>query len=177
MPQRFNVGQLMVMVGAAVLLVSLFCDWYEPELSAWEVFEVGDVVLAGLAVVALAIALPMRLPANAPRTLAEDRSLPWIGIAALAFVVVTLVNDPPAARGLPLEVGAWLGLVGAFLLAAGGILSTSRISVVISSRPAAGAGAGPAVSPAERVQGEGPVVDDEGTTATRPLGDEPPPPA
>ncbi|HYU59200.1 MAG TPA: hypothetical protein VEK39_00430 [Solirubrobacterales bacterium] len=161
MQQRFNAGQLMVMIGAVALLVSLFLDWYEPDLSAWEVFEVGDVVLAGLAIAALAVALPMRLPdAAAPRALAEQRSLPWIGFAALAFVCVTLVSDPPAARGLSLEFGAWLGLIGAVLLAAGGILSTARISVVISSRPA---------EPASRT-----TAPASGATETHPLDDEPP---
>ena len=162
----------MAMVGAALLLVSLFLDWYEPGLSAWEVFEIGDVLLAGLAIVALAIALPMRMPANAPRALAEERALPWIGVAALVFVGVTLVNDPPAARGLALEFGAWLGLAGAALMAAGGFLSTAQVSVVVSSRPKRPAG-GPA-TPAERGQRDAPVVSDE--PETRPLDSEPPPP-
>lgn len=143
MPERFNLGQLLVIVGAATLLVSLFIDWYEPGLSAWEIFEVGDVILAGLAIVALATALPMRLPETGA-TLAAERSLAWIGAAALIFVVVALLNDPPAARDLPLEFGAWLGLVGAALMAAGGFLSKAQISIVISSRPA---GAKPPAAP------------------------------
>ena len=167
MPERFNAGHLMAMVGALVLLVSLFLDWYEPGLSAWEVFELGDVLLAGLAIVALAVSLPLRLPAT-PATLAEERSLPWIGVVALIFVLITLINDPPAARGLPLELGAWLGLAGAALIAAGGFLSMAQVSLVISSRPA------PPAGPAQRVQRDAPVA--SGETETRPLGDEPPPP-
>jgi hypothetical protein len=173
MPERFNAGQLLVMVGAVVLLVSLFVDWYEPGLNAWDVFEVGDVLLAGLAIVALVLALPMRISSGGSRLLVEQRTLPWIGLAALLFVVVTLVNDPPTARDRPLEFGAWLGLIGALLLAGGGILSTARISVVISSRPEERPPAGGVPSPAERVEHEGSVVQEEGTTATRPLDDEP----
>jgi hypothetical protein len=172
MPERFNAGHLMAMVGATALLVSLFLDWYEPGLSAWEIFEIGDVLLAGLAIVALAITLPMRLPASLPRALAEERSLAWIGVAALVFVVITLVNDPPAARERALEFGAWLGLAGAALMAAGGFLSTAQVSVVVSSRPKR-PGGGPA-TPAERVQRDAPVVSDE--PETRPLDSEPPPP-
>jgi hypothetical protein len=170
MPERVNAGQLMVMVGATALLVSLFIDWYEPELSAWEVFEIGDVVLAALAILALASALPMRLPSvGAARTALFDRWLPWIGLAAVAFIVVTLVNDPPAARDLSLEFGAWLGLIGAVLITAGGLLSTSRVAIVITPRPSEGRTETVAPTPAER-------VGREGAATTRPLEDEPPPP-
>ena len=170
MPERVNAGQLMVMVGAAALLVSLFIDWYEPELSAWEVFEVADLILAGLAILALAAALPMRLPSvGAARTALFDRWLPWIGLAAIAFIVVTLVNDPPAARDLELEFGAWLGLIGAALIAAGGLLSTSRVAIVITPRPSEAQTDAAAPTPAER-------VGREGAATTRPLEDEPPPP-
>jgi hypothetical protein len=175
MPERFNAGQLMAMVGAAVLLVSLFLDWYEPDLSAWEVFEIADLVLAGLAIAALAAALPMRLPgAGERRALAEERSLPWIGLAALAFVLVTLINDPPAARDLPLDYGAWVGLVGALALAAGGFLSNARISVVISPRPDERPPAAAAPTPAERVERDAGTVADRDTTETRRLDDRPP---
>jgi hypothetical protein len=160
----------MVMVGAAALLVSLFIDWYEPQLSAWEVFEVADLILAGLAILALAAALPMRMPSvGAARTALFDRWLPWIGLAAIAFIVVTLVNDPPAARDLELEFGAWLGLIGAALIAAGGLLSTSRVAIVVTPRPADQPTEPATPMPAER-------VGREGAATTRPLEDEPPPP-
>ena len=155
------------MVGAAALLVSLFIDWYDPDLNAWEIFEIADIVLAGLAIVALATALPMRLPGEVGETSARlDRKLPWIGVAALAFVLVTLVNTPPAASELDLEFGAWLGLIGAALMTAGGFLSTAQISIVVSSREARDRSR---PTPAERVERDG-------TTATRPLDDQPPPP-
>jgi peptidoglycan/LPS O-acetylase OafA/YrhL len=176
MPQRFNAGQLIVMVGAAALLVSLFVDWYDPDLNAWEIFEIADVVLAGLALAAIAAALPMRLPGEVGQTTARfDRKLPWIGLAAVALMIVTLINDPPAAHDLDHEFGIWLGLIGAALMAAGGFLITSRISIVVTSRPAAAEA--PPPTPAERVERDA-------TAATRPLDHEterrdpqdPPPP-
>ena len=157
----------MVMLGAAALLVSLFIDWYDPDLNAWKIFEIADIVLAGLAIVALATALPMRLPGEVGETTERlDRKLPWIGVAALVIVLVTLVNTPPAASELDLEFGAWLGLIGAALMVAGGFLSTSQISIVVSSREAHDRSR---PTPAERVERDG-------TTATRPLEDQPPPP-
>jgi peptidoglycan/LPS O-acetylase OafA/YrhL len=165
MAQRINAGQLMVMIGAAALLVSLFIDWYDPDLNAWEIFEIADIVLAGLAIVALATALPMRLPGEVGETTERlDRKLPWIGVAALVIVLVTLVNTPPAASELELEFGAWLGLIGAALMAAGGFLSTARISIVVSSREARDR---TRPTPAER-------VDRDSAAATRPMDDDSP---
>ena len=61
MTRRFEVGPILVALGAIVLLVSLFLDWYGP-LSAWEAFEVVEVLLAALAVAALIVAAGQLVP-------------------------------------------------------------------------------------------------------------------
>ena len=139
MTQRVNAGQILVVVGAVALFVSLFLNWYEPSfagesgVSAWTAFELLDIVLAGLALIAIAAVLPVP-GASGTATLVASRWLPWLGVAALVLVVVTLLNDPPGARDRGLEVGAWIGLVGAIALAAGGLLSVARVSLVIGER-------------------------------------------
>jgi hypothetical protein len=142
MPERINVGQGLVIVGGAVLFVSLFLNWYQggfgESVSAWTAFELLDIVLAGLALVAIATALPLN--GTAAEALPPLGWLRWIGIAALVLVVITLLNDPPAVHGSSLEAGAWIGLAGAALLAAGGLLSTARISLVVTTRAGSGTG-------------------------------------
>ena len=44
MTRRFEVGPILVALGAVVLLVSLFLDWYG-SLTAWDAFEVVEVPL------------------------------------------------------------------------------------------------------------------------------------
>ena len=61
MTRRFEVGPILVALGAIVLLVSLFLDWYGG-LTAWEAFEVVEVMLATLAVTALVIAAGLLAP-------------------------------------------------------------------------------------------------------------------
>jgi hypothetical protein len=140
MPERINAGQILVVVGAVALFVSLFLNWYEGPfagegaLSAWTAFELLDIVLAGLALVAIAAAVPILR--EGPATLISSRWLPWLGLAAFVLVAVTLLNDPPGARDRGLEPGAWIGLAGAALLAVGGLLSFARVSLVVSMRPA-----------------------------------------
>lgn len=166
MPERINASQVLVAVGGVVLFVSLFLNWYESSfdgqsgLTAWAVFELLDIVLAGLAVVAVATVIPMR-GERGPATLVASRWLPWIGIAALVLVVVTLLNDPPAARGRSLEIGAWIGLAGALMLTAGGLLSVARVSLVVSLRPVGD----------EDPEGTEPLRNEP--EATEPLRDEP----
>ena len=59
--RRFEVGPILVALAALVLLVSLFLEWYGP-LTAWDAFEVVEVLLAALAVTALVIAVGQLAP-------------------------------------------------------------------------------------------------------------------
>ena len=58
MRERFDAGTGLVAVGAVLLLVSLFIDWYDPGGDAWAVFESLDLVLAGAAVCGLLAVAP-----------------------------------------------------------------------------------------------------------------------
>jgi hypothetical protein len=162
MTERFDGARLVVAVGAIALLVSLFLDWYGPgeldlgaAITAWTAFEITDVLLAGLALAALggavaAIAPESRLP-ETPST-----ATPILGAAAFVLVAVNLIDVPPAASGASLETGAWIALAGSALMLIGGILSVTRISLVVTMAPREGSAA------------EGSAVDED-------LLDDPPP--
>lgn len=134
MPQRIDVPRLLIGAGAAALLVSLFLDWYQPGFSAWTVFEIVDLILAAISLAALigviALALP-RLGLPPPPASAH----PTLAAVALALVLVTLVNEPPAAAGRGLESGIWVALGGALALAIGAVLAVARVSLAITMRP------------------------------------------
>ncbi|MBW3609512.1 MAG: protein translocase subunit SecF [Actinobacteria bacterium] len=65
-PRTIEAGMLLIGAGAILLFVSLFLEWYDPRLDAWEIFEVWDLVLALLAIVAL-VAAASRLGIGPPR--------------------------------------------------------------------------------------------------------------
>jgi hypothetical protein len=140
MPERINAGQILVVVGAVALFVSLFLNWYEGPfagdsgLSAWTAFELLDIVLAALALAAIAAAVPVRRGGETGTPI-SSRWLPLVGLTAFVLVAVTLLNDPPGARDRGLELGAWVALAGAAALAAGGLLSLARVSLVVTTRP------------------------------------------
>lgn len=131
MPRRLDVGPLLSAVGALVLLISLFLNWYEPGLSAWTVFEVLDLVLAVLALATLAAGVAqfgLELPLR-------DSSLPLLGGAAFVIVVSQIINHPPAAQGGSPQAGAWLALASSVLMVAGGLMSAARVSVAFNAAP------------------------------------------
>lgn len=158
---QIPVGPLVAAVGAILLIVSLFLDWYE-ELSGFTVFEFIDLLLVGLAVVTLvALAGAMGLV----RTPVRPGVPLAVAVLALLIVLSQVVNDPPAVagpNGSDQDTGIWLALAGAALMIAGAILSTARIAIAVEprSRAAATPAEQPAAPPA-RPADEAPTVRDE----------------
>jgi len=124
--ERFDAGTGLVALGAVLLLVSLFVDWYEPSGDAWAVFETVDMLLAAAAIACLVSVVP--------RYGAMQRAVPVIAFAALFVVVVQLVDPPPSATNDRTEAGAWLALAATALMAAGATLSAASISVTVDVR-------------------------------------------
>jgi hypothetical protein len=126
MPRRLDLGRAVLFAGSALLLVSLFTNWYDGGLTGWQVFETLDLLLAALAVAGLVAAVR------------PDAVPPWAAAvvpgAAVFIVVVQLIDGPPAAGGASPAAGAWVALAGAFLMAAGAALSLAAISVTVQIR-------------------------------------------
>lgn len=136
--RRLDAGALVAAGGGTLLFVSLFLDWYGDEadaISAWTVFELIDLLLAGVALLAISTCLHR---AGVDRRL-PDVSLVVLGLAALVLVASQLVNHPPAVNGgdLDAETGAWLALAGAALILAGAVMSIARVSFSVERRESA----------------------------------------
>jgi hypothetical protein len=128
MTRRFEVGPLLVALGAAILLVSLFLEWYGT-LTAWEAFEVVEVLLAVLAIAAVTVAAGLILP---DLGYLERRWLPPVVGAAVVLVIAQVIDPPPTAAGEELEAGAWFAFGAVFLMSAGALLTFGRISFALS---------------------------------------------
>lgn len=167
-------GVLLLGIGAVLLLVSLFLEWYQPNIDAWEIFEVWDLVLALLAIGAL-VAFASRLGYGAPRPASHVFGP---GIAALVIVLYSLLNPPPLSRGLgdgDPGVGLWLALAATILMAVGALLSVARVSVAFTRDPTAPSPAAPVADP---VAGPGVAPPHASPrTGARVLGDPRPPAA
>jgi hypothetical protein len=128
MTRRFEVGPILVALGAIVLLVSLFLDWYGG-LTAWDAFEVVEVMLATLAVTALVIVTGLLAP---DLEYVERRWLPPVVLGIVLLVAAELVNPPPAAGDQAPATGAWIALGSALVMFAGAVLTFGRVSFALS---------------------------------------------
>jgi hypothetical protein len=128
MNRRFEMGPLLVALGALLLLVSLFLEWYGP-LSAWEAFEVVDVMLAALALLSLVGAVGALVP---DVSYVERRWLPGIVLAVVVLVVAEIIDPPPAAADFAADTGAWIALAAALVMLVGAVLTLGRVSVSVS---------------------------------------------
>ena len=128
MTRRFDIGPVVLGLGAILVLVALFLEWYG-QLTAWDTFELADVVLAALAVAGLAAAVGLLTP---DADYLDRRAIPWVVGAMFVLVLAELLNPPPAAGGQELGTGAWLVFAGAIVMAIGAILSLGRVSFAVA---------------------------------------------
>jgi hypothetical protein len=129
---QLAVGPLVAAVGAVLLIVSLFLDWYEG-LTGFTVFEFLDLLLVLLAlatIASLAGGLGLVKPAPSPAV-----SLA-VALFTIFVVLTQIVNDPPAVVGPGPEkdIGIWLGLSGSALMVAGAVLGYASISLAFEPR-------------------------------------------
>lgn len=128
MTRRFEVGPILVALGAIVLLVSLFLDWYGG-LTAWDAFEVVEVMLAALGVTALVIAAGLLAP---ELEYVERRWLPAVVLGVVLIVAAEIVNPPPAAGDQAAATGAWIAAGSALVMFAGAVLTFGRVSLAVA---------------------------------------------
>jgi hypothetical protein len=123
--RRFEIGPLIVAVGGLVLLVTLFLDWYGDE-SAWDAFEVADVLIAALALGALAVAVGQIAEGATPSL--DRRWLPGLVLAAAVLVIAEILSPPPTVGGADPQTGAWIAFASVLVMLAGTVLSLGRVS-------------------------------------------------
>ena len=159
-------GPLLVAAGALLLLVSLFLDWFG-DLTAWETFELTDVVLAALALAALVAAAGLLAPNLA---YLDRRWLPAAAFAVAVVVIAQILSPPPQVGDADPQPGAWIGFGAALAMLAGSVLSVGRVSfsIAVESR-----------EPRQRVAAvdHRPPPTDTGSIVPRPAAREEPTPA
>jgi hypothetical protein len=129
MTRRLEAGPLLVTLGAVLLLVSLFLSWFSGDVTAWEAFEVWDVVLFVVALGSIAAGLGLT---TGDATLVDRRLLPAAVTAVAVIVASQIIDPPPAAQGQEADTGAWLALGSALVMCAGAVLTFGRVHLALT---------------------------------------------
>ena len=129
MTRRLEAGPLLVTLGAVLLLVSLFVSWYTGEVTAWQAFEVWDLVLFVLALGSVAAGMGLT---TQDVDLVDRRFLPAAVTAVAVIVASQIIDPPPAAAGQDPDTGAWLALGSALVMCLGAVLTFGRVHVALT---------------------------------------------
>jgi hypothetical protein len=125
--RRLRVGEGVLALSGAALLVSLFLPWYErgdTSVSGWESFTVIDVLLAAIAIFALtAVVAAATQPTTAVPISFESLSV-LFGLVASVLALIRVLDVPDfGGAGWGTAAGAYLGLAGAVGVAAGALVA------------------------------------------------------
>ena len=125
--RRLRVGEWVLALSSAALLVSLFLPWYErgdTTVSGWESFTIIDVLLAAVAIFALcAVVATATQPTTALSISFESLSVIF-GLVASVLALVRVLDVPDfGGAGWGTAVGAYLGLAGAVGVASGALVA------------------------------------------------------
>lgn len=124
MEERFRTGSGLAVVGGALLVVSLFLEWFGEEgtcasdsCSAFKTFSAVDIILLGLGVAAILLGLVgLTAPGRAPSVL-----LSLAGLTAFGIVITMLVEF---GDDLSSKVGLYLALVASIATSLGAMIAT-----------------------------------------------------
>ena len=136
--RQLRLGELLGLVGAACIVVSLFEPWYEGpagNLTAWNTF--GPAVVLLLATLCAALAMVVSAVTERSTALPVSTAV-WsvlLGLIGVIAAIVRVIERPEHSSGLC--IGAWLGLAGAvaILIGAWQVIRDERPSLYEPARP------------------------------------------
>jgi hypothetical protein len=127
--RRVRLGELMALVGAVCVIVSLTQPWYggastaqgadaAGHLDAWSSFGPTIVLLIVACVLALLLVLASIFERSTALPVASAVWCTLFGLIATIAAIVRVLERPDGSSGL--QAGAWFALAGAILILAGG---------------------------------------------------------
>jgi hypothetical protein len=127
---RLRLGEVVAALGAVIVLLSLWLDWYvpagEPARTGWQAFGLLDVLIAVAIVTALALPIAVAARRSLAVPVALSVTVTVLGTLATILVAYRLVNPPGRNESVDLAAGAWIGLAGIAILALGGWMAMRR---------------------------------------------------
>ena len=132
---RLRPGEMIAAAGGVALLLVMFLDWYgaggtatiggrDLEISvgitAWQAFDVTDLILAIAALTAIGLALLTATRRSPALPVAASVITATLGALATLLVFYRILNQPGPNEFVDVKFGAFLGFLAALAIAAGG---------------------------------------------------------
>jgi hypothetical protein len=120
---RLRDGEWIAGAGGVALLAAMFLHWYGAgplEATAWQAFDGLDVMLALLALVPLGLVVTQATRASPSIPVAFSVFTMLAGALAVLLILYRIVNQPGPNDVVEVQLGAWLGLLAALVIAGGG---------------------------------------------------------
>jgi len=202
---KLRTGERIAAISAVALFVFMFFSWYgvdvgeisnalldrvgvDTTLTAWQSFDILDLVLLVTILAALGLAFLTASGRSVALPVAASVIVTVLAALATLLVIYRILNQPGENEFIEVKFGAWLGLLATAGIAVGGYLAmrdegTTFDDAIASARdavpvrpapPAEGASAPPPSSPPAPAAPEPPAATPPPVT---PPGEEPPPPA
>ena len=126
--RRLRLGEWIAALAGVGLIASLTLDWYgargrETGISGFAAFDVIDVLLVLVAAVGIALAIIQATRDRPALPVAAAVLTVIAGILGTLLVLYRIVNEPGPDDFIEVRAGAYLGLLAAAALTAGGWLS------------------------------------------------------
>jgi hypothetical protein len=118
--RRLRSGELLSLLGAGLVIASLFLNWYETpagNLDAWDTFGLAVALLLLAALAALAVVVTALTERSTALPVAAMVWAVPFALAGVVAAVVRLLERPQHATGLC--AGAWVGFAGTLVILAG----------------------------------------------------------
>jgi uncharacterized membrane protein len=123
--RRLRVGELLALLGAALVIVSLLLPWYEGStlgtLTAWDTFGAAVVLVIAAACAALAMVVSALTERSTALPVSTAVWCVLVGLIGLIAALVRVLERPDHATSLC--AGAWVALAGAIAIPLGAWLT------------------------------------------------------
>ena len=120
---RVRDGEWIAGAAGLALLAAMFLPWYGAgplKDTAWQAFDVLDVVLLLLALVPLGLVVAQATRRSPSIPVAVSVLTALAGALAALLILYRILDQPGANEVVDVQAGAWLGLLAALVIAAGG---------------------------------------------------------
>ena len=123
--RRVRIGEIVAGVAGAVLLLSLFLEWYTVRgraegLTAWGAFAFVDLLVCLVALLGIALAVSQVAGRGPALPVAIGVITATLGLAATLLVLYRILNQPGPNEFIEVKLPAFLGFLCVLAIAAGG---------------------------------------------------------